>query len=439
MRTFVGKNQLLKQGLIDTNYYFLAQIGSRLIGILILPVFARLFSIEDFALYDLFILASSLLMLLAGLGMDSGSAVMIAENRSNHQLLRSLLVTTLTINLATTGLFWFIALVVWYFGFTEKFSLFFIHGLFIYTWFYQFSYQIYNFIRWLGNARNAAIVNFFSYLLAIGGGLFYILIGGATLTNYIIGATGGSVIGALLSAYQARKYLRCNFLKPQHFKDLMRLSLPYVPTYLSSYLMQFVDRLLITTFFGLPTLGLYALVNRVGQVVTFGLQTISSGFRPIITANYSTDEGQSLSRKVFNIFWLLSIPVSAISILLAPTIINLFGGVQYEMATSVLPFIILSVWFLGSFFLFGFGYQIRRKTIYVTLITLAVVALVYLLSIVLINFSGMVGIAQATCISAVFGSWIYIFISEKLYRFQYSLRTMVISTFLSLIIAFLFS
>lgn len=432
-------DRLLKQGLVDTNYYLLAQVGSRVIGLLIIPIFARLLTLEEFATYDLFILASSFIVLLGGLGMDSGAAIKIAENKDDTVALHSLLFTTLFVSLLSIVFLWLVAIGTWYLGFaTNDFNPYLIHGLFIYTILYQFNYLVYNFIRWLGNAKIAALINFTSYILGIVGGLVCMLIWKSTLANYILGAIVGSTAGVLLSAYYARSYLALRFLPADHFKDLLRLSLPYVPTYLSSYFMQFVDRLLITSFFGLSTLGLYALVNRIGQVVTFTLQIISSGFRPIITVNYATEEGQGLSRKIFTGYWLATVPVSIISVLMSPLIINIFGGDKYQMAIPVLPYIILSVWLLGSFFLFGFGYQIKRKTIYVTLITFMVVVLIYVLSLVFIRTSGMIGIAQATTLAAALGAFLYVYISERLYSFKYSMKLMMLSIFISILILVLF-
>jgi O-antigen/teichoic acid export membrane protein len=436
---YLRANKLLRQGLIDTNYYFLAQVGSRVIGFLVIPVFARLLSVEEFASYDLFILASSFIVLLAGLGMDSGATIKIAENKDNVTMLRGLLFASLSVNVIALLALWLLSMMLWWLYFTEEFNLFFVHGIFIYTLFYQFSYIVFNFMRWLGNARNAAFINFSSYLLGIGGGVIGVLFFHASINYYIIGATIGSLLGVAMSGFQARNYLAIQPLARDEFFDLMKLSLPYIPTYLSNYFMQFVDRLLITTFFGLPTLGLFALVNRIGQIVSFGLMVISSGFRPIVTSNYANEEGQGLSRKIFSIYCITTVPVCILTIVLSPFIIRIFGGEQYTEAIPVLPYIVLSVWFLGCFFLFGFGYQIKRKTVYVTAITLSVVVLMCGLSLVLIKYSGMMGIAQATAISAGVGALVYVIVSERLYSFNYPLRFMYLAIATSTAIVFLFA
>jgi O-antigen/teichoic acid export membrane protein len=269
--------------------------------------------------------------------------------------------------------------------------------------------------------------------LGILGGLLLILFE-AKLENYILGSIGGSFLGAILSTYNGRAFLKPRILSKVQFKDLMALSLPYIPTYLSNYLLQFIDRIIITSFFGLEVLGLYALINRIGSITLFALQIVSNGFRPIIFSNYQNPEGQLLGRRIFNFFWISLVPITVIVIVASKPVINLFGGSQYSHAVPILPYIVISVMFWGTFFLFGFGYQIRRRTSYITLITFGVVASVYLLSFPLIQLSGIAGVAQATFVSTMIGSILYIYISEKLFSFGYNIKLMVGSMIISTMI-----
>lgn len=418
-------NKLLKKGLFDTNYYFLAQVGSRLIGLGVIPIFARLFTVEEFATYDLLILSSSFIVLIAGLGIDSGSAILIAENKAEADALPRILFTTLMLNLITIGILWIVSMGLFYFGIGElSLDISLLHGLFLYTLAYQYNYSVYNFIRWLGNAKVASLVNFFSYVLMVSGGLLAILIFDPSALNYIIGATIGGLIGVLLTTIQARHYLKPGIMPTKGIRELLKLSLPYIPTYMSNYLMQFIDRLLITSFFTLSTLGLYSLVTRIGQIVTFSLQIISSGFRPVITANYTNQHGLALGRMIYNFYCGLTIPYIVFIMLSSSTLINLFGGSEYGQAEPILPFVALSVWFLGSFFLTGYGYQIKRRTLFITLVTLSVVGLIYFLSLIFIRFAGPLGIAQASAISTAAGALFYTHLSERLFSFGYKLKYM---------------
>lgn len=435
LTTFLRKDPLLRQGLVDTNYYFLAQTGAKVITLLVLPVFARLLSLEQFAAYDLFVLSSGFLVLVASLGMDSGLAIKIAETREDNELLSALLTTTI-------GVSSFLIIVLWIGGIVvlsinpaiASISPLFINGLFLYTLIYQYNYNIYNFARWLGNARAAALINFTSSVLGIIGGMISLLAFEREVEYYVMGAIVGNLGGAVLSTLNARKYLVLRKLPPSHLKDLMRLSLPYLPTYFSTYLMQLTDRLIITSVFGLSGLGLYAFVNRIAQVPNFGLQIVANGFRPIIYSNYKRQEGRRLANRIFNFFWIMMVPATLISVFAASPIILFLGGDQYENAKDILPYIVVSVLFLGSFYLFGFGYSIKRKTLYVTWISLGVVLGIYLLSFPLIKLSGMLGVAQASVIVSLIGAFVYILLSEKLCPFKYNYKLMFVSVILCIVI-----
>lgn len=421
-------DRLLKQGLVDTNYYFLAQTGAKAVALLVLPIFARLLSLEQFASYDLFVIASGLLVILGSLGMDSGLAIKIAESKHEKNLLSAMLTTTIALSSGVIIVLWAAAaLLQQWLPYMATFSTIYLHGLFVYTFIYQYNYNIYNFTRWLGNARMAAVISFASSVLGIVCGLVSIILFQPKVEYYILGAIVGSMIGAVFSTFSARHYLLWRRLPSAHLKDLMKLSIPYLPTYFSNYLMQLTDRLIITSAFGLTALGLYAFVNRLAQVPNFALQIISSGFRPIIYRNYQNEEGQRLARKIFNIFWIMMIPATFIAVVAAKPLIQLLGGEQYEGARQILPYIVVSVLLLGSFYLFGFGYSIKRKTIHVTWISLSVVALLYILSFPLIRLSGLVGVAQASALAAMIGGCLYIFFSERLSPFKYDYRVMFAS------------
>src|SRR5687768_11578848 len=288
---------------------------------------ARLLSPKEFAAYDLFVLGSGFLVLLAGLGMDSGIAVKIVENKDGDEGMSGLLCTTIGISSFILVLFWATSLILYVSGIRPySISLFFINGLFFFTLIYQYTYNIYNFVRWSGNAKIAAVINFTASVLGISCGFIFFLLFEKTVEYYITGAIFGSLIGAFVSTLNARQYLKWRWLSKIQFNDFMRLSVPYVPTYLSNYLLQFVDRLIITSTFGLAALGLYALVNRIGLVVLFALQIISTGFRPVIFSNYQTEEGKSLSRKIYNVFWIATIPVTILAIFLSELAIKIIGG-----------------------------------------------------------------------------------------------------------------
>src|SRR5687767_11123903 len=102
----IKSNELLVKGISDTNFYLLANAGTKLINFLIIPVITRFVGVEQFAIYDLFLLSSGLLSMVAGLGMDSGAAIIIVENKNDLQKLKTLFSQSLASNVAMLLLLW---------------------------------------------------------------------------------------------------------------------------------------------------------------------------------------------------------------------------------------------------------------------------------------------------------------------------------------------
>jgi O-antigen/teichoic acid export membrane protein len=425
----IRNNQLLVKGIVDTNYYLLAQLSSKIIGVLVIPIVARLLTVEEFAYYDLFLLTTTFISLVATLGIDSGMAIKIVESKDDKPLQSSLLVTTLAMSTAVLLVLWVAGILASSMGWiASSYSLLFINGLFLYTLIYQYNYNIFSFVRWVGKAKEAAWINFATYFLGIALG-FTLLYLERKVEHYIVGIVAGNFIGALLSTWIVRHYLfgQRPVLQTSQFRDLMKLSLPYLPSYLSTYAMQFIDRLLVTNAFGMEGLGLYAIVNRISQIPAFGIQLISSGFQPVVYSNYENEKGKHLSQLIFKVFWASIVPAVGLTLVFGDQVLLIFGGEKYAAATHILPFIIASTLMLGGFSLFGFGYAIKRKTLYVTFITLGVVALIYLISLYLIKVRGISGVAEATFIASTAGAAFYIWLSERLYSFGYALKWMFIS------------
>jgi O-antigen/teichoic acid export membrane protein len=418
------------KGIVDTNYYMLAQLSAKVIGVLIVPLVARLLSVSDFASYDLFILASSFISLVATLGIDSGIAIKIVENKDNRPMQASLLKTTITIATGILAILWLVSLAFIGLGwFMSDYKILFVNALFAYAIIYQYNYNVFSFVRWVGRAKEAAWVNFATYALGIITGVIFLIYWKAEVQYYILGLIIGNVLGSLLSTWFVRDFLFQEkfFLRGNEFKDLMKLSLPYLPTYLSHYAMQFVDRLLITSAFGMEGLGLYAIVNRISQIPAFIVQLIANGFQPVILSNYGDHKGRKLAQLIFNLYWIALIPATAFTLTWGKDLLAWFGGEKYVAAESILPYLIVSTLMLGCFYLFGYGFAIKRKTIYVTAITLAVVLLIYALSQYFINANGINGVAIATFISTSIGAAVFVVLSEYLYSFGYKLKWMFLS------------
>lgn len=424
-KAFSFKNSLVKKAVVDTNFYFFAQVGSKLLGLLIIPFLVRILSIAEFAHYDIFLMLSSLITTIVVLGVDSGIAIMIADHRENSKLVNFLFTYSLLFSVSVSLAMWGLALII--FPLIPKIApiLEYINYLFLYVIFNLISYQVFNFIRWMGKAGVASIIGFVSYAIGvIFGFLLIYLKPNPILADYLFGIILGNFLGALASVSFCYKNLSFRWVSAYkiYLKELMKISLPFVPNYLANNVMMMTDRLVVVSLLGETSLGIYALANRFAQIPNFGFNIISRGFQPVMYLNYKVESGKSLIKKVYDYCHYAFIPALILMFFLAGPIVSIFGGEKYMDAVPLIPVITMSALIYGIMGLNGMGYSIARKTYYLTFISIFSIAMNVVFNYFLGIRFGILGISIGSLIVACIVSFLYTYLSEKLFTFSLNIK-----------------
>lgn len=424
LKALLLKNALLKKAIVDTNFYFIAQVGSKLLGLLIIPFLVRILSIEEFAHYDIFLMLSSIITTVVVLGVDSGIAIMIADHKENLKLVNFLFTYSLLFCLAVSLTVWGVALFI--FPFISKIapSLEYLNYLFLYVIFNLVSYQVFNFIRWIGKAGVASVIGFVSYAIGVIFGFLLIYIKpNPVLADYLLGIVFGNFLGTIASLVFSYKHLSFRWVSAYkvYLKELMKVSLPFVPNYLANNVMMMTDRLVVVSLLGETSLGIYALANRFAQIPNFGFNIITRGFQPVMYLNYKEESGKSLIKKVYDYCHYAFIPSLILMFFLAGPIVTIFGGQKYAEAVPLIPVITMSALIYGIMGLNGMGYTITRKTYFITLISVLSIVLNVSFNYILGSKFGILGISIGSLMVACIISFLYTFFSEKLYSFNLNL------------------
>lgn len=430
-------SSLIYKGLTDSSFYFISDILSRVISFFVIPIIARMVSVKEFGIYDMFILVSNILVMLSTLGIDSGSAILIAENINNKKILSAIITFQMILNIIALVIFGGLSYLTFSLGINKFFSLFQLNCLFLYSLFYLIIYNTFNFLRWTGKAKQASFVNFLSISSSIGiAFIIFYLNPSKKIDVFLSGLTAGLFVGAILSLLLLKDYLFVfRFAKIQLIKnDLLKLSIPYVPVYISNRLMRITDRLIVISFLGSNILGYYSLASKISAIPQQILFTISKALRPIMFHNYHTESGKKMIKKTFEWYIYLAPIVIIGAIIFAKPITLLFGGNKYSNSISLVPILVSSTFYFSSLYFDGFGYSIKRKTYIIPIITGIAIIINVTLSILLLKKFNIVGVALGTFFSSIFFSFIYAFCAEKLYPFQYNFKKLSISYVFTMII-----
>ena len=438
----MGQNKLsvkslFSQGIKDSSFYFISGVASKIVSIAAIPLVVRIVSVKEFAVYDMFLMVSGILLMISTLGMDSGGSIIIAENINNKKVLSRVIGLEMFSNILALLLFCLSGYIVFFSGVNMFFSISQLNYLFLYTLSFLVIYNTFNFLRWTGKAKEASFVNFLSTSVStIVGFVVLYLSKSKNIDSFLLGISLGSFIGLFLCVYLLKEYLVSFKLSEigKIRKELLKLSIPYIPTYIGNRLMRMIDRLIIITFLGPVALGYYALASRISNVPQQGLSVFSRGFRPIMFQNYMNEAGKKLVKKFYE-WYMFFIPLELIIIIfLSKPITLLFGGAKYYDSIPLVPVLLLSTLYFSSLYFDGFGYSIKRKTHFIPIITGSAVVINAILSILLLKKFNTMGVALGTLLSSVFFSFTYVFFAERLYPFKYNFKKILCTTIITIFI-----
>mgnify|MGYP006452632453 CR=1 FL=1 len=143
-------------------------------------------------------------------------------------------------------------------------------------------------------------------------------------------------------------------------------------------------------------------------------------------------------RKVFNFYNLLLIPILILIYFFSNFLIKILGGKNYSEFLEysyLLPSLFMSTMIASGMSTNGFGFTIKRKTKYIAIISFSGLALNFIISLIFVPLYGFSIIVTSTLISSILIASIYTIISERLFKFNYNIKTMLFIYFTLFIIS----
>jgi len=247
---------------------------------------------------------------------------------------------------------------------------------------------------------------------------------------FIVGL-GWGILGIILSSVIIQSVF-CLFLMGYtlrwsglHFsipklKLLMRYGLPFIPSGIGLFAMNFADRFFLQRFAGLSEVGIYSLGYKFGMIlnplITSPYQTI---FRPKMFELSKRDDAKEINSLLFTYFMFIEIFAGlGIAVLIKDALIYI-SDPEYHTAYIVVPFIVLSYIFNAAYIHAQVGLLITKTTKYVAYIVASSALVNLTLNFLLIRHIGMWGAVISTVSSFGLMYVLTIILSRNVYHVHY--------------------
>jgi O-antigen/teichoic acid export membrane protein len=411
----------------QTLAYGLTALIVPIVGLITLPIFARVFTPSQFGVLELATTTGIVVLTIVDLGMTAAALRSFYDYGDEHEPERRDVV--LTGFLATTAAA--LVLTVLMIAFREQLSqvIFGRSGLetvvvlvalgipALNTWRYASEVMRIRQQAFYYLALSLLAATISTVLGVVGVLVFDWRVEGVIFAGLISGvasSTGGLIV--------IRHSLAGHFSR-SHFRQMLAFGLPLVPSAMSAWALALVDRIILARLTTLSEVGQYAIANRLATLLMLGMTAFLFALTPFLFSVYSEDplqEKAARGRTLTYLVFILSLGGLVLT-LYAKEAIEVLAPKFNDAYLAVGPLVLGTV-ANGIATLLTTGISIVRRTIYLAVFGVACAGVNIALNFALIPPFGIVGAAIATAIGYGFLAIAYYVIAQRLYPTPYEPR-----------------
>lgn len=215
------------------------------------------------------------------------------------------------------------------------------------------------------------------------------------------------LIGGVIYFINYKKASRC--FNIEYAKYALGFALPLLPHYLSLYVLEQSDRIMIQKMCGTAYAGIYGVAYSAGMVIKIVTESTTNALVPWLYGKLESKRYSDISKCIIPLLLVVLVALT-IFIAFSPEIMVILAGAEYTEAKYVIPPVTASVFFVFIYTIFAnveFFYEEKKFTMY---ISIGGAVLNVVLNYLLIPIYGFVAAGYTTLICYVafsMGHYIY--------------------------------
>lgn len=410
---------LAKNTIILTFGKFVPQI----INMITLPIITGALTVNEYGTYDLVLTLVSLLLPIATLQIQSAAFRFLINTRENKQesekIVTNILFFTIPVSL--------VVLLVAFFcmGDIEVIIKILICAYFMADILFITLEQI---ARGLSYNKDYAIS---SIVLSITNVIIIVLtlcLSNKGLKGVLLAAFLSNIISAIYLANRIKlfTYVKGTLISASEIKKLLRYSWPMVPNNLSTWILKISDRLVITWFLGIEANAVYAVANKLPNILNVARGTFIMAWQENASIVSKDEDATAYYSKMFDTIYSMIIGITALLIGFTPVMFKILIRGNYNEAYYQMPILFIGVFF-GCISSFQGGiYVAYMKTKSVGITTMFAAACNLILDLLLVNRIGITAGSVSTLVSYLILFLYRMFDVLKIQKIEYNYLKLVL-------------
>lgn len=405
----------------DAATYAVSGAATTFIGVVMVPIYTRVFSPDEYGALDLITSVTTFLVLFLLMGQPSAVGRFYVDARDRRDA---------RVSASTSGLFLLGATILAAAALLpfHKGIAYLLHGTTAYSnavalaiCSVPFTVQfrlLQNLLKWRQEPLKYAGLSVASLVIGLSVIIYCVVIAGLGITGVYLATLINAFVFSCLALFLVRTSLGRAF-SASRLRELLGFGLPLVPVAVAYYFITYSDRYFLRYFQDLETVGMYAIGVRVSMVMVLLLNGFEMAMGPFVYSQYKERNAPETFAKVYDYVSVAAV-LSVVGLsLFSSDIVSIFATPTYLPGHNVVPLLAAGtlIYGLGAYFSVGIG--IAKKTIHRAWTGMLAAALNVALNFLLVPSFGMIGAAAATACAFLTLAVLQMRISQRFYSVPY--------------------
>ena len=406
----------------------------KLASFITLPILTGCLSKESYGTYDLIVVLVSLFLPAVTLQIQTAAFRFLIDIRDKKENVKSI-ITNITAFILPVSI---VALIILYFC---LYKINFKVRILICLYYFLdiFGNSLRQIVRGLSENLKyslSAIINSVAQLIFVVVFVWYFKTG---LFGSILSLAVAELISVLYLFFSAGIYKFFDF-KMVNIKEIKRMlaySWPMVPNSMSMWVMRVSDRLVISFFMGVSANAVYAVANKIPQLLTLAQTTFTMAWQENASMVSKDEDVDRYYSDMYRTMFDLMAGAMCMIIAFVPVLFIILVRGDYSEAYNQIPILLLGMFFYAVSAYLGGIYVAYMKTKSVGITTIVASVLNIVIDVALINFIGLYAASLSTFISYLFLFFYRLKDVRKIVKIKYDLQHMILVFALMTIVSIL--
>lgn len=380
----------------NTGIIAVGKLFAQAISFLLIPLYTAYLSPSEYGVVDLIVTYIALLAPLLTIQIDRAAFRLLIESREDSDTKKDIIANSVILSLPAIAL-----IIIAYLLLTNYINIPFacLIGLsIVVTIFSNLFMQI---SRGLGKNKKYAIasiiVGIFNLIFII---LFVVVlkmgVQGVILSTFLSNSFG--LIYCLFSLSDLRNIKLSNSSKKTRL-EMVKYSLPLVPSGISWWVINVSDRTIVTVFLGVAANGIYAVANKYATIFKVFYTIFDMSWTESASIHIKSEDKDEFFSDVYNSFIRFFGFLGLILISLLPLIFGIIIGKDYAESYIYIPILIIAAFLSSMTSMYSVIYIAKKMTKKVLVTSLSAAVINILINVLLIRYIGLYAASVSTVVA----------------------------------------